>query len=118
MQREKYRVMRRNDGRYIIADAITQAVIDDTNSYETPQDAEQAVLDQCQSDKAMQAAEKLEATAFWQQHGAFGNAIRDYYKMWIKEITRGEIDPGEDLAELAEEMAVEGFKEYYIEYLT
>jgi hypothetical protein len=119
METLQYSVIRRDDGRYVIAHAETQAVIDNANGYgyKTRQKAEKAAWYKFKGGKGKKDAEKREATAFWHQHKDFGKAIHAYYDTWCKEIARGETDPDADVEQLAQEMGVEGFKQQYVEYL-
>ena len=119
MKAPQYEVIKRNDGRYVITNAETQEVIDNANGYgyKTRQNAEKAAWYKFKGGKGKKDAEKREAIAFWRQHNDFGKAVQDYYETWFKEIARGETDPDADLAQLAQEMGVEGFKKQYVEYL-
>jgi hypothetical protein len=119
METQQYKVVRREDGRYVITNAQTHAVIDNANGYgyTTGQNAEKAAWYKFKGGKGKKEAEKREATAFWRQYTAFGKAIQEYYDTWYKEIARGETDPKTDLDQLAQEMGVAGFKQQYIEYL-
>lgn len=119
MESRHYEVTRRADGRYEITNVTTGEVIDDANGYgyKTRPNAEKAAWYKFKGGKARKDAEKREATVFWRQHKDFGNAIQEYYETWFKEIARGETNPDADMAQLAQEMGVEGFKKQYVEYL-
>lgn len=119
MEAQQYEVVRRDDGRYVITNAETHEVIDNANGYgyKTRQNAEKAAWYKFKGGKAKKDAEKREATAFWRQHKDFGTAIQEYCETWFKEIARGETEPDADMAQLAQEMGVEGFKKQYVEYL-
>jgi len=119
MESRRFEVTRRADGRYEITNVETGEVIDNANGYgyKTRQNAEKAAWYKLKGGKTKKDAEKREATAFWRQHTDFGKAIQDYYETWFKEIARGETDPDAALAQLAQEMGVEGFKKPYVEYL-
>jgi hypothetical protein len=119
MESRPYDIIRRHDGRFIIADAETQEVLDNAqgHGYKTRQNAEKAAWYKFKGGKAKQDAERQAARAFWRQYPAFAKAVSTYYEWNVQEIARGETDPKADLATLADEMGVDGFRDAYVAYL-
>jgi uncharacterized protein YegP (UPF0339 family) len=115
----QYTVERREDGRYVIANAETHEVVDTAQGYgyKTRQNAEKAAWYKFKGGKGKKDAEKREAAAFWRHHTDFAKAVQEYYDTWLKEIARGETNPHDDLPQIAQEMGVQGFKKAYVEYL-
>ena len=118
MATRPYCIVKREDGRYVIAHAETFEVLDTAQGYgyTTRQKAEKAAWYQFNGGKARRHALQQAAAAFWRQHHDFAVAVQEYYETWWKEIARGETDPAVDLAALAQAMGVDGFQRVYLEY--
>jgi hypothetical protein len=116
---QAYEIIRRADGRFVIADSTTGNVMDDAQGYgyTAKQKAEKAAWYKFKGGKGKQDAAKKAATIFWHNHKDFAKAVDDFMETWFKEIATGEVLVDEEVAVLADGMGVEGFEPKFLDFL-
>ena len=105
--------------RFIIVDPDTGEVLDDAQGYgyKNAQKAEKAAWYKFKGGKEKLDAARNEARDFWDANNKFAKAADAWCMDWFKEVARGEVDTNTELAALAKEMGVVGFKTKFLDYL-
>ena len=118
MNEHPYRIQRRQDGRYLIVDPTTGAVLDDAQGfgYTAADKAAKAAWYKFKGGKTQIDATKKEARAFWRQNKAFAQRVDELSELSLKEVARGEVDFDAAVAELAAELGIVGFEPRFVRY--
>jgi hypothetical protein len=120
MSDQKYLVRPRPDGRFVIADPATGAILDDAQGYGyiSKIKASKAAWYKFQGGKSKLATAQKEAASFWRANPIFAEKLSDLAAYDVKHYA---FDPGADFqadaVRLASEMGVVGFDPRYLKYL-
>lgn len=119
MDTQTYKISKRDDDRFVIADPNTGAVLDDAGGYgyKTAQKAHKAAWYKFNGGKEKTDAKKARANSFWRNNKTFAKGVDKMLENDYKEIAFGEVSLDEELQKMADEMGIKGFEMSFLDHI-
>jgi hypothetical protein len=120
MSEQQYRILARSDGRFIISDPATGAILDNAQGYGyTSKDkAAKAAWYKFKGGKTRMNAARKEAVQFWRSNKLFAEKLSDLEICDVKHYAfDDDADFNADALRLATEMGIVGFDPKFLKYL-
>lgn len=116
----QYRILPRPDGRFIVSDPATDAILDDAQGYgyTSREKAAKAAWYKFKGGKSRLDAARKDAVRFWRANETFAEKLADLELYDVKHYAfDDDADFPADAARLAAEMGVVGFEPRFLKYL-